>query len=107
MEYSSSMGIDLLNNEVYIESVLSDAMIEIFHAHKERFSYIDFGAGIYGIQVGRVLDELPTPKDIRDFIGRKVITAKEAREIFDALVRENGNRAYSIWVTIIKVCMAN
>lgn len=96
MEYSSSMGIDLLNNEVYIENVLSDAMIEIFHAHKERFSYIDFGAGIYGIQVGRVLDELPTPKDIREFIGKKVITAKEAREIFDALVRENGNRAYSI-----------
>jgi len=96
MEYSSSMGIDLLNNEVYIENVLSDAMIEIFHAHKERFSYIDFGAGIFGIQVGRVLEILPTPKDIRDFIGRKVITAKEAREIFNALVRENGNRAYSI-----------
>lgn len=96
MDYSSRAGHDLHNHEEYIGTVLSDEICKIFYEKKESFDCFDFGGGVYDIPVADVLEKLPTPEEIRKFIGKKVITKEDSVEIFNALKTSYNERPYTI-----------
>jgi len=93
MIYSNAVGIDLMNNDVDICTVLSEYISDIFYARKGFFNCIDYGSGVFGIGVGAVLDVLTTVNDIRDFLQ---IDEDAATEIFDALMSAHNKRAYTV-----------
>lgn len=92
-EYSSKAGFDLMNHATWIDVVLTDQYCEMFYRKKDHFKWMDFGAGVYGIDVGEIIRVLPTAKDIQDFIG---VDEKIAIDIFEALYAENVKRAYAV-----------
>lgn len=96
MEYSSARGFDLMNNDANIDSVFSDFILKIFYERKEKFTYIDYGGGVFGIPANDVLEKLPSPELIREFVGNDVISDEESHELYTALMVANSNRAYII-----------
>lgn len=92
--YSSVSGFDMQNNEVYIDTVLSDQILEIFYAKKELFDPIDLGGGVFGIHANSVLNVAKTPAQLRRLLGLKTMTKDVAKEVYDALIAANSNRSY-------------
>lgn len=92
-EYSSKAGFDLMNHATWIDTVLTEPYCNMFYQKKEYFRWMDFGAGVYGIDVGEILRILPTAKDIQEFID---VDMAIAIEIFEALFAENVKRAYTV-----------
>lgn len=97
MNYSSVIGHDLANNDVFLHSVVSEEINQIFLSNADKFeSVMDFGGGIFGITVAEVLEKYPSATSLRKFIGFKTITKDESLELYDALVAARGDRSYLI-----------
>lgn len=95
-DYSSRAGYDLQNHDVFISTVLSDMVCQMFYNKKDKFDCFDFGAGVFDISVTNVLNILPTPAKIRSFLGRTKITKEESKEIFNALMVAHNSRPYAV-----------
>lgn len=95
MEYSSTAGHDLMNNDVYVDAVCGDLVLQKIYANVDKFDRVkDFGAGVYGVTVSELLEKYPTAAKLRQFIGRKIISKDESLELYKALVKANEDRAY-------------